>query len=247
MKRYIHTAVSPWKVRYEVHWVSPDGKDCLLGGSKSLEEAQRIAKEQAKEIFESPFESNERKFHFLNELYIWDVENDEEAMLLDTEEYIDNLVSEIDSRIKKPVTSSEEVDDLGVSNVESSTEVEQIPEILESRPYTVSLTSVNSTYNDDILYLAEQHGAIKVKYGEYSPKGNYIPVQNGFWRYAVDSADTLEAILEDIKSNMIPLANPHPSLFETDWSNKYQIRIDDYDMGMQSIDYHNYRPSNNKK
>lgn len=111
MKRWIHAAVNPWKTKYEVHWVSPDGNDCLLGGSKTIDGAQDIARNQADRIFDSPFETNERKLHFLDNLYIWDVENDEEAMLVDTEEYIDNLMSEIHSRInveKKKIKSSTE-------------------------------------------------------------------------------------------------------------------------------------------
>lgn len=99
-RRKITAAVNPWKTRYEVHWISPDGKDCLLGGSKTFEGAQDIAKEQAYEIFDSPFETNGRKFHFLDSIYIVDMENgDEDAMSIETEEYIDNLMSEIDSRI----------------------------------------------------------------------------------------------------------------------------------------------------
>ena len=107
MKRYIKSHFSPHaaamtmrgKTQYEVHWISPDGKDCLLGGSASIEKANRIAREQANNIFYSPFETNERKMHFLETLYI--IENGYEssdAMDVDTEEYIDNLMSELHSR-----------------------------------------------------------------------------------------------------------------------------------------------------
>lgn len=105
MKRWIHStnisaAVSPWKTRYEVHWISPDGKDCLLGGSKTFEGAQDIARDQADQIFDNPWETNERKFKFLENMYIYDAENgDEDAMSVETEEYIDNLMSEIHSKI----------------------------------------------------------------------------------------------------------------------------------------------------
>jgi len=97
--RKITSAIRPFKTKYEVHWISPDGKDCLLGGSNDLEEANEIACEQAKEIFESPFETNERKFHFLQELYVVELPSEKDAMLTDTEDYIDNLMSEIDSRM----------------------------------------------------------------------------------------------------------------------------------------------------
>jgi hypothetical protein len=99
MKRYIRSSgVTPWKTTYQVHWISPDGKDCLLGGANSQRAANKIACEQAQEIFESPFETNERKFKFLDSIYIVEVATEEDAMTIDTEEFIDNLMSEIDSR-----------------------------------------------------------------------------------------------------------------------------------------------------
>lgn len=108
MKRYVKTSFSPHaaatsmrgKTKYEVHWISPDGKDCLLGGSATTEGANRIAREQADHIFDSPFESNERKMHFLENMYIIEKGRESsDAMSVDTEEYIDNLMSELHSRI----------------------------------------------------------------------------------------------------------------------------------------------------
>lgn len=102
MKRLVRASYSPWKTRYSVHWISPDGRDCLLGGSNSLSEANRIAKEQADEIFESPWETDERKFRFLENMYILDNETEsDDNMSFETEEYIDNLMSEIHSRIPR--------------------------------------------------------------------------------------------------------------------------------------------------
>lgn len=98
MKRYIQSGVSPWKTKYTVHWISPDGKDCLLGGSNSIAGANQIARDQAKEIFENPWETDDRIFHFLENIYIVDVNTEEDVMDIETEEYIDNLMSEIDSR-----------------------------------------------------------------------------------------------------------------------------------------------------
>ncbi len=104
MKKLIKASVVPWKVKYQVHWISPDGKDCLLGGSNNIEEANRIAEEQARELFESPFETPERKHHFLDSLYVVEVETEQDAMLTDTEDAIDSLMSELDSRIVKSST-----------------------------------------------------------------------------------------------------------------------------------------------
>lgn len=100
----VSCSVHPWKVKYEVHWISPEGRDCLLGGSNDINEANDIAIEQAREIFESPWESDERKYKFLDSMYIFDrdpVGYSEDAMLYQAEEEIDNLMSELDSRIKK--------------------------------------------------------------------------------------------------------------------------------------------------
>ena len=92
----------PWKTRYSVHWVSPDGKDCLLGGSNSLAEANRIAKDQAAEIFKNPWETDERKLHFLDTMYILDTETEsDDNMTYETEDYIGDLMFEINSRISK--------------------------------------------------------------------------------------------------------------------------------------------------
>lgn len=99
MKRWVHAAVNPWKTKYEVHWISPDGKDCLLGGSKTVEGANKIARNQADSIFDSPFETNERKMHFLENMYIVDAQTEKDVMDIDTDEYIDNLMSELHSRI----------------------------------------------------------------------------------------------------------------------------------------------------
>ena len=111
MKRWIHAAVRPWKVKYEVHWLSPDGKDCLLAGSNNLDEAVKLGEKQAQELFESPFETDDRKFLFLKEMYIYDKENDR-VVDTDLDDYTDNLMSEIDSRkkVKRSIHSSTDAD-----------------------------------------------------------------------------------------------------------------------------------------
>lgn len=107
-ERPVKGAVSPWKVKYEVHWISPEGKDCLLGGSDDINEANDIAIKQAREIFESPWESDERKYKFLDSMYIVDTDAwtknlgySTDAMLYQAEDVIENLMSELDSRIRK--------------------------------------------------------------------------------------------------------------------------------------------------
>lgn len=95
----ITASVNPWKVKYEVHWISPDGKDCLLGGANDIDEVNAMAINQANELFDSPFETDERKLKFLTELYIVDTATGDDAMLTSTEDYIDDLIR----RIRKEV------------------------------------------------------------------------------------------------------------------------------------------------
>lgn len=96
MKRLIKTSHNPWKIRYSVHWISPDGEDCVLGGSNSVSEANRIARDQADEIFRNPWETNERKISFLDTMYILDAETEsDDNMSFETEEYIDKLMAKI--------------------------------------------------------------------------------------------------------------------------------------------------------
>ena len=100
MKRLIKTSHNPWKIRYSVHWISPDGKDCTIGGSNSVSEANRIAKAQATEIFKNPWETNERKISFLDTMYILDAETEsDDNMTFETENYIVNLMTKIDNRV----------------------------------------------------------------------------------------------------------------------------------------------------
>lgn len=96
MKRYITPTL------YEVHWQSPRGVDCLLGGSTNLANANSIAEEQAKQLFENPWETVEDKFKFLESMYVLNTESgDSDCMSYETEEYIDNLMSQLDSQITK--------------------------------------------------------------------------------------------------------------------------------------------------
>ena len=104
MYRVVKSAVSPWKTKYTVHWLSPDGKDCLLGGSNDLDDAVQIGVEQAQELMENPWETDERKYKFLENMYI--AEGDH-AINSELDDYTDGMMSGLDSRMKmKKVTSA---------------------------------------------------------------------------------------------------------------------------------------------
>jgi len=95
MKKYIKSAVSPWKTKYEVHWISPDGKDCLLGGSNDINEINEMARAQARHIYSSPFETPERKLKFIESIYLVEVATEYDAMLSDTEDLIERMVAKL--------------------------------------------------------------------------------------------------------------------------------------------------------
>lgn len=96
-----HFAAPPFETKYSVHWISPEGKDCTLAGSDSIEDVQSQAKNQARQIYNSAFETDERKIHFLENIYIVEDETERDAMLTDTEDYINRLISKIESRSEK--------------------------------------------------------------------------------------------------------------------------------------------------
>ena len=52
----------PYKYRYEVHWVSPEGKDILLGANNDFEAVEEIAINQIQELLTNPWESIENKY-----------------------------------------------------------------------------------------------------------------------------------------------------------------------------------------
>lgn len=102
MKRYIKSAsLGGYKYPYEVHWISPDGNDKLLGANKTLQGAVDIAIRKINEIFESPFETDERKYHFIDNTYIYDAKSDKVIDDYTLEEAQDNLMSMVDSKKKR--------------------------------------------------------------------------------------------------------------------------------------------------
>lgn len=120
--------------------------------------------------------------------------------------------------------------------IHATTEVDFIPERLRNLPYVFTLNSVNSTYNDDILEIAEHFGATKVKYQEVNPKtGNLF--REGYWKFAVPSERAAHAIFEEVKKRNIPTRQDDIQVVKTDWNNNYNIWIDDYAKGKMKIPF----------
>lgn len=90
-----------YKYVYGVHVINPKtGADQLLGGSKDLAGASRIAKDQAKQVFTNPWMSAQQKYDYLENMYISDDDKYVESGTAEFDDYVDELMSELDSKIK---------------------------------------------------------------------------------------------------------------------------------------------------
>lgn len=89
-----------YNFRYAVHYIGHDGRDILFGASAHLEDANEMAERCALGIFESPWESDKSKFRILDSIYVYDGDTGNADMMnYQTEEYIDNLMSQLDSQM----------------------------------------------------------------------------------------------------------------------------------------------------
>lgn len=118
---------------------------------------------------------------------------------------------------------------------------ETIPEELSSRPYVFILNSVNSTYNDDILEIAEKWGAIKVKYQQKIADTDKL-YREGYWCFAVDEKATAQHIWDEVKAIKIPTHQDSLNIVKTNWDNNYNIWIDDYAAGTKKVKWHEKYP-----
>ena len=99
MKKYIKSAnLGPYKYRYSVKATTPEGRQYLLGASKDVDGASDIAMHQADEIFDNPWMDESEKFQRLESIVIVDDDTKTDVTPADVEDYIDALMSEINSR-----------------------------------------------------------------------------------------------------------------------------------------------------
>lgn len=89
-----------YKYTYGVHVIGNDGRDRTLGGAKTLEDAEQIGIDQAKQVMENPWMSDSEKMRYFENMYISNDDKEIEVATSDFENYLDNLMSELDSRIK---------------------------------------------------------------------------------------------------------------------------------------------------
>lgn len=100
MKRVIKSATfGGYRYQYEAHWISPRGKDILLGANSNLLKAEQIALDHMKEMMTNPFESVENKIHFIENCYIYDADNDEVIDSTVIEDTKDTLLYQLEKQL----------------------------------------------------------------------------------------------------------------------------------------------------
>lgn len=124
-----------YKYVYGVHVINPKtGADQLLGGSKDLADASRIAKDQAKQVFTNPWMSAKQKYDYLENMYISDDDKYVESGTAEFDDYIEKLLSKLEKQL------NEDIEDISLDiKSEDETEavdnnkaiVDQLQELLE--------------------------------------------------------------------------------------------------------------------
>lgn len=124
-----------YKYVYGVHVINPKtGVDQLLGGSKDLAGASRIAKDQAKQVFTNPWMSAKQKYDYLENMYISDDDKYVESGTAEFDDYIEKLLSKLEKQL------NEDIEDISLDiKSEDETEavdnnkaiVDQLQELLE--------------------------------------------------------------------------------------------------------------------
>lgn len=124
-----------YKYVYGVHVINPKtGADQLLGGSKDLADASRIAKDQAKQVFTNPWMSAKQKYDYLENMYISDDDKYVESGTAEFDDYIEKLLSKLEKQL------NEDIEDISLDiKTEDETEavdnnkaiVDQLQELLE--------------------------------------------------------------------------------------------------------------------
>ena len=109
--------------KFGVH-AHPQGKDIILGGSQTLEGAEKIAVEQADRLLDSPWMSSKEKYLYLDTIYIADDEDEEVVDAPDFEDYIVSVLEELSRDIKESLEDNQELDI--VENSTSSLNIDEV-------------------------------------------------------------------------------------------------------------------------
>lgn len=119
----------------------------------------------------------------------------------------------------------------------AATSDEILPDILADKKYIFNVDVSNRTYSDDVLFLAEQLGMIKLRCQSINPKTGKL-FQGNYNFYATKDKKSYQDLQTEVKEANIPNVEIW-NLRDVDWSEFYNISIDDYDKGFYKLDYHN--------
>lgn len=123
-----------YKYVYGVHVIGNDGRDRILGGAKTLEDAEQIGIDQAKHVMENPWMSAKQKYDYLENMYISDDDKYVESGTAEFDDYIEKLLSKLEKQL------NEDIEDISLDiKSEDETEavdnnkaiVDQLQELLE--------------------------------------------------------------------------------------------------------------------
>lgn len=111
-----------------------------------------------------------------------------------------------------------------------------VPAELKGLSWIASAKATNPTFNDDLLRIAEEgYDAIRVRF-DYVKDGKLI---GSGWNFAFESKKDFDSFAEEIKSKRIPLVAKPRVLMTIDWNKVYNIKIDSYYDGTQTLQWHN--------
>lgn len=137
--------------KYSVNAVSNDSKK-VLGGSKTLEGAEKIGIEQAQHVFESPFMTPQEKYDYLGTMYISDDDNDNIVSTNDFDDYVDGLMSELLGKLY--VKEDLESDEIELKHDSKNTEYHLLDKAYDNK---LEFKSVDSGELKDIIGYLETH------------------------------------------------------------------------------------------
>ena len=111
--------------KFGVH-AYPKGRDILLGGSKTLEEAEQIAINQIKELLTNPWMTLQEKSDYINTIYIADDEKQVEVDAPNLDDYSDGVLSELASRINTEKNKNLDKNSSSSSNIKEESNLEAV-------------------------------------------------------------------------------------------------------------------------
>ena len=131
---------------FALHFIKADGTDGILVGSKNLDDSFiSSCINQAHNVIENPWMTDKEKYRYLDSMYIAD-DNTQETDLrgtADFEDYVDNLMSELSSRIDSKGLKDESLNE----DIESSEILKPGKEFTSKSGHKIWIDSVDAWFS----------------------------------------------------------------------------------------------------